>query len=491
MKHIITTFQHRIIKPIINTFKQISYRILRFIDRKPLLSFFGLLGILLLFIVIGSILRKPSDAVTTEHNEPQQVDVFSIGAAPRMKFSGRVEKSGVITIPAQTGGIVNRIDVQPGQQIQRGNRLISISSNYTGSSIPSLNRQIAAQSYKQVEENYPIQMELLAKRREIAQKTDAQADELRDIASKSIADTQSQISLNEQILDSLNGQIENLEQTNTGGSNDQVILQMQQAKSGVLSGLGALKSALRSTEFQTNNENEPARLSDLGRELTEKQLDIEEKAINMSKEIAQLNLKIAQVSESLLYPSAPSGGVVERVFVRPGQSVSPGTPLLSFVSDKNIANIIVKVSPDIAKQLSRIDPSIIRIGDKKIELVPRYVSTEPTDGTLHSALFTLTEEDSQSLVDNSNVRVEIPIGQAQSTASVPYVPIDAVFQTQDKSIIYIATQSAEGNYIVQGREVELGPVFGSFVEVQKGLSPTDQVILNRNIIAGDAITFSL
>jgi multidrug efflux pump subunit AcrA (membrane-fusion protein) len=491
MKHIVITFQQRIIQPIVNIFKHISQRLLQFIDRKPFLSFFGLLGILVLCIVIGSILRKPSDAVTTEHKEPQEVDIFSIGAAPKMKFSGRVEKSGVITIPAQTGGIVNRIDVQPGQQIQRGNRLISLSSNYNGASIPSLSRQIAAQNYKQVEENYPLQMEMLAKRREIAQKTDAQADKLRDIASKSIDDTNSQISLNEQIVNSLHGQIEYLEQTNTGGNNDQTILQMQQAKSGVLSGLSALKNALRTTEYQVSNENEPARLSDVGRELTEKQLDIEEKSINMSKEIAQLNLRIAQVGESLLYPSAPSAGVVERVFVRPGQSVGPGTPLLSFVSDKNIANIIVKVSPEIAKQLSRIDPSTLRIGDKQLELVPRYVSTEPTDGTLHSVLFTLSEEDSRSLADGSNVRVEIPIGLAQSTASVPYVPIDAVFQTQDTSIIYIATQSAEGNYIVQGREVELGPIFGSFVEVQQGLFPTDQVILNRNVIAGDAVTFSL
>ena len=37
------------------------------------------------------------------------------------------------------------------------------------------------------------------------------------------------------------------------------------------------------------------------------------------------------------------------------------------------------------------------------------------------------------------------------------------------------------------QEVVLGEVVGSYVEVIEGLNEGDQVILNRNIIAGDSV----
>jgi hypothetical protein len=330
---------------------------------------------------------------------------------------------------------------------------------------------------------------MIKKRREIAEKSDSQADQLRDIASQSINDTKSQISLNEQILSSLDSQIIELEKTNVDGENDALILQAKQGKSGVLSGLNALRSALRSTEYQTSGEEEPANLSDLGREVTLKQLEIEEKALSLSREIARLNLKIAQISESLYYPASPESAVVEKVFVSFGQSVNPGTPLVTLNMDKNVSNVRVLVSSDLAEQISRIEKSTVYIQGQPVELQPRYISSEPTDGSLHSVIFTIPKEYGEQITDGSSIKIEMPIGQAKSTISVPYVPIDAVFQTQSTAVIYVASASAEQGYVAHGKEVTLGSVFGSFVQITKGILPDDQVILNRGILSGDPVSF--
>lgn len=136
-----------------------------------------------------------------------------------------------------------------------------------------------------------------------------------------------------------------------------------------------------------------------------------------------------------------------------------------------------------------IERSSIQLGSERIELTPRYVSSEPTEGNLHSVLFTVPEISAALVADGSRVSVEIPVGQAKASVSVPYVPIDAVFQTQDTSLVYVASRSGEGVYTATAKTVELGAVFGSYVQIRSGISAEDQVILDRNILSGDAVTF--
>lgn len=461
----------------------------RILDARPMTSFFAVLLFLVGLIILGNVLRRPPTISDTQINEPAKVNIFSIGEAPRIVFSGVVEKSGVVKIVAQTPGIVSYVNVREGSRVWGGQILLGLATNYAGASIPAASRQIAEQNYTFTEANVPAQIEMIKKRREIAERGDAQADQLRDIAAQSIQATKDQISLNEQILSSLDAQIAALESTNIGGANDALILQAKQGKAGVLSGLSALRSALRTTEYQSSNDKEPAQLSNLGKDLTLKQLEVEERSVQLSKEIARLNLRIAQINESLMYPVAPGAGTVERVYVTPGQSVSPGTVLATVNCDTNLTTIVVPVSTEIAQQVSRIERSSIQLGSERIELTPRYVSSEPTEGNLHSVLFTVPEISAALVADGSRVSVEIPVGQAKASVSVPYVPIDAVFQTQDTSLVYVASRSGEGVYTATAKTVELGAVFGSYVQIRSGISAEDQVILDRNILSGDAVTF--
>ena len=60
--------------------------------------------------------------------------------------------------------------------------------------------------------------------------------------------------------------------------------------------------------------------------------------------------------------------------------------------------------------------------------------------------------------------------------------VDSVFQTQDQAFVYVAN-----NGYAESRKIVLGQVLGRFVEVTKGLSEEDQVILDRFVITGDPV----
>src|ERR1700690_2816105 len=79
------------------------------LDRRPLLSFFGFLGLLLVLIIIGNAIRKPKVTVTAEQ-PPKPVSVYSIGGSPKVTLSAQIEKSGVVNLVSQAGGVVQSIN---------------------------------------------------------------------------------------------------------------------------------------------------------------------------------------------------------------------------------------------------------------------------------------------------------------------------------------------------------------------------------------------
>ncbi len=459
-----------------------------FADKRPLPAFFALLGIFLLFIIAGNFLRTPKQTDKVTETAPKAVTVFGIGESPKVELTAKVEKSGVVTIVAQTPGIVQGINVTPGVQVGKGTGLVWLSTNYQGGSIPSAARQIAQKNYDFVVTNYDVQKEMIGKRREIANKLDDQAAELREISDNSISDTKSLISLNEEILTSLNANIAYLESTNVGGANDAAILEAKSGKTAVLAGINGLKSGLEMLEYQTNNDQEPAELSRLSRDLTNKQLDLEERSLDLTRELSRLNLLIARISEAMMYPVSPVAGTVERVHVNIGQNVNPGDPLVTVSGNAGTLRLTALVGSDIARGVSKLEPSVVQIGGKVLEVTPLYVSREPTDGALHAIVYVLPDYYAEKLTNATYVTVEVPMQSEKSVASVPFVPLDAVFQTQTGAYVFVASSSADANRVAVNRPVTLGEVVGSFVRIAQGLASGDQIILDRNVVAGDHVT---
>lgn len=467
----------------VNEKRKVAYQgTMKRVEKRPVLAFLGLLLILFGLILISSTINKPESAAEEISTPVKEVQVYDIGSSPSITVQAVVEKSGVIKIVSLGSGVVSSINVEPGESVGKGTNLIQLSSNYQGGNAPGVQAALAYAQYKNVTETYDSQKEIIAKQRELAEKSDDNSQELRSITNDSIGSSQSLIDLNNNILSSLQAQQDELEETNVGGANDQAILQTKQLKSQFQSANLQLNNSLSNARYQAGDDNIPAEISNLNKEIALKQLDIQEKALDLNKEVSRLNLVLAQIGASIMRPVSPVAGKVERVYVRVGQVVSPGTPLVQIVGNSDSLIAVALLSRETAQAVSRSLVSTLHFGNESFQEVPFYVSEDATDGRLYSAQYAIPEQYSGQITDKGYILIEIPISIPDTGSAIPYVPIDAVFQTQDDSFVFVAQ---DGKAV--SKKVLLGEVIGSYVEVIEGLSEGDQVILNRNIINGDSV----
>lgn len=452
------------------------------VQRRPLTSFFISLGILLGLIVLSNYAFSPKAAPAGTQITVKEVTTYKIGSVPRLNFQAQIEKSGVVKIMAQTGGVVQLINVTEGQSVGKGANLINLASNYEGGNAAGIQAAIAQKQYDTVAQTYDVQKEIIAKQRDVANKVRDNADKLRDISSQSLGDTQNLVDLNQQILDTIDQNLTNLEANNTGGVNNVTILQTKELKSQFMSAQNQIKTGLRNLQYSSDANNPPQQIADLQRDITLKQLDMQEKSLTLSKDVARLQLSLAYINTTLFHPTAPFAGVVDRIYVRVAQQVAPGTPLLSISGNSQTLNAVVKVPREIAQKISKQEASVLSINGQKLMLFPSFVSNDATDGTLYSVIFTIPPENAGRLTDGSFIMVEIPVGYPDTGTAMPFVPLDAIFQTQEQAIVYVVDGKK-----AKAKVVTLGDVSGKYAEIISGLNDGDQIILNRNVLEGDLI----
>jgi multidrug efflux pump subunit AcrA (membrane-fusion protein) len=453
------------------------------VDRRPFLSFIVLLILLTAAIVAGNYLRKPVEDTTQKETTPKEVTLYTFDENPSIVVSAQVDKSGVTKIVAQSGGIISDILVKEGSKVGKGQTLLRLSSNYSGGNASSIQRQIAETNYQNAVDTYDKQKDVIAKQRDIAEKGNTQASELREITRMSADDTRALVNENQSTLDNLNNQITQLTAKNTDGSNDAAIAQATQSRNTLEGALAQLKAGLRTADYQGNNEKAPAEIANTQKELTLRQLELQEKGLDVSKNIANLNLKLAQISESAMAPASPFSGVVERIYVIKGQNVAPGTVLLQVTGTVKSATAVALVSKDIAHQVSKLDASKMTYGSDTKEVTPTYVSTEATDGSLYSVSYIVPTDLLSKLTDNDSVSIRIPLVTNENNL---YVPIDALYQSGNTSYLFVATEK-DGKLVATEKEIKLGSINGSYSEVIDGLSKGDKIIVNRNVVSGDVI----
>lgn len=449
-----------------------------FIKRRPMASFFIAMAVLFLAIFLNALLT-PQPKTAEKDAVVKPVNIYRIGSAPRVNFSAKVDKEGVIQIVAQTPGIVSSVNVFEGQVVYRGSNLISLANNYQGGNALSVQRQMAATQYQNIKDTYETQKSLISNQKLLASKVDENSDEMRAITERSVGETRDLITLNASVIVSLEETIRTLEQT---GGDPATITQTRSLLVQARSANNQLYQGLRNSEYQASGQNPPAELSDLQRESTLKQLEVQEKALDLSREASRLQLVLAQISEATMYPAAPFEGIVQKVHVVLGQAVNPGMPLVTLAGTNKNATVTATVPAETAKKISDIEDSVLHIGGQEYLALPDYISTEATDGLLNSVTFALPDEVYDKVSDGEYIKIEVPIGNADTLETLPYIPIDIVSQTQDGAYVYVLK-----NNQAESKKITLGDVVGSNVAVLSGLSNLDQVILDRNIIDGEKV----
>lgn len=454
-----------------------------YVRKSPFVSFFIVLALLAALIILGSTIFKTKPLEEPKEASEKQVETFKVGTSPKITVQAEVEKTGVIKIVAQAPGIVSSINTYEGEVVHKGKNLISLSSNYYGGNAASIGRQIAQKQYQLSKDTLDTQKELITKQRQAAEKTDANSDEMRDIANRSLEETRGLLDLNEALLNQTNSNISDLkEATAPADLTNPAIFQAEAQKSQLQAAVNQLRQAVRASELQAAGDRPPAELSNLQREIALKNLDIQEKSLQANHEIAKLQVAMAQVNEAAFYPTTPFEGVVERIHVRVGEAVSPGTTLITISGVEGEIMLDAKVPAQTAKSISKLETSEITIKGQKITLMPAYVTGEATSGQLHSIIYHVPSEYQEFFTDGGFASISIPVGNPDTNSVVPFLPLDSIFQTQEDSTVYVVKDGK-----AESRKIQLGQVQGGYVAVLEGVGAEDEIILSRNVVEGDKV----
>jgi len=449
-----------------------------FIKQKPLASFFIVLFLLFAVIIIGNILNKPKPSPPMQ-TAVKSVSIYTIGEVPSTTFQAKIDKPGVIKIVSLTQGIIQYIAVSEGDTVHQGQQLFSVSTNYQGGNAPVIQAQIADDQYKNVVNTFSEQKDLIQQQRDIANINHDNFSNVQNIATASANETNNLINANQTVLDTLNLQLTNDKNNNLPQSTiipeETQINQLQGAQN-------QLRAALRNLSEQTDSGKPQGRLADAQLDTALKQLDIQEKSLELNKEVSKLQADIADVYAAAMFPSSPFSATVERVYVRIGQVVSPGTPLAEISASDPHTSAIVDLPGNIVKNISSLSAATVYIGNTSVAVRPAFIPTESTNGFLYSLIYPLPDFLNVKITDGEYVRIDIPLGQPDTSAAVPFIPLDAIYQTQDSNYLMLVKNNKA---VVQ--KVLIGNIFGSFSEITHGLKSGDQVILDRNVIAGDNV----
>jgi multidrug efflux pump subunit AcrA (membrane-fusion protein) len=453
--------------------KIITARSYSFIQRHPFASLSIVLGIFLLLMIVGNVLLSPKKSTQEVTNAPKKVQVFSVGKAAEISYQGKIEKSGVVKILAQAPGVVESINVSEGQEIGQGANILSMASNYSGGNTLSVARQLAAVTYQNTKDTYNSQKDIISQQRQLADKNKDNAASMRDIVNSSAASTSNLISLQQDIVNQL--------QTNVDNATPADKFAAQTALAPAKSALIQMQSSYNSLQLQANSTS--ADIANLNHDIAIKQLDLQEKSLQTALNTAGLQLRMAAINEASMFPASPFSGTVNKIFVHEGDSVNPGTPLAQISADSQHGEVAVYVPANIAQNISRYEASTLFFPNKTVRMTPTVVSLDATNGTLYSVVYDLGDADINRLTDSAYIPVQIPIGVPQASNIDPYIPLDSVFQTQEEAFVYVVDdQSRAKSY-----KVKLGQIQGQYVEALSGVPQNAKVILNRNVIEGDKV----
>jgi len=453
------------------------------VQKRPFFSFFFALGVLFGFLLLGSILSNLNKKETPKVVLVKEIQTYKLGELPKIKLQAKIEKQGVIKIVAQTPGIVNNINLTEGQTVNAGTVIVSLASNYNGANAASVQRQLAGAQYQNNKDTYEAQKEIIKKQREITDKSKENTEELRRITENSLSDTRGSIDYNEDLLEMLDNSIKSLESMNADGAQTQAILAAKGQRGQLASGVNQLRSGLRQAEYSVGTDNPPTELANIQKDITIKQLEVQEKSLELGKQVSSLQFTLASINESLMYPSAPFDAVIQKIHVQAGQNVTPGTILATISCLTPKGTVVINVPRNIAYSISRTEMTNFSFGKKRISLIPSYISTEATDGQLYSIVYTLPNENSLEATDEEYITADVPIGIINTSSNIPFIPLDAVYQNQDEAYVFVVDGSK-----VKSKKIQLGVIYGRYVEIENGLDQKDQVVLTRNVVTGDNIT---
>ncbi len=198
---------------------------------------------------------------------------------------------------------------------------------------------------------------------------------------------------------------------------------------------------------------------------------------------ARAALQSAQEGVAYTEVRAPYAGVVTRRNVEVGETVSPGTPLMSGLSLQYL-RVAVDVPQSIVDRVRRIRKAAVYVGERRVEASRLTIFPEAaaTSSTFRARLE--LPENAADLYPGMFVKVAFVIGAAPRLL----VPHSSLVERGEITAVYVLDAAGRASL----RQVRLGHRFDETIEVLAGLEAgeriaTDPLAAMRQLAAGTAV----
>ncbi len=237
---------------------------------------------------------------------------------------------------------------------------------------------------------------------------------------------------------------------------------LQQAEAGLV------EARARAAEAQTNYE----RVADMYQRKVVSKAQYDQALANRDAATARLTAAEAGLSsarEGVGYTeiTAPYAGVVTKRLVEVGELVTPGRPLMTGLSLRDL-RVSLNVPQSVVGAVRRIGKAAIYTGDHRVEATKITIFPEAaTPSSTFRARIDLPPNAAE-LSPGMYVKVGLVIGEAQRLL----VPASALVQRSEVTAVYVVndrTGTTELRYLRTGHR------FGERVEILAGLAPGERV----------------
>jgi len=182
---------------------------------------------------------------------------------------------------------------------------------------------------------------------------------------------------------------------------------------------------------------------------------------------ARAGLSAAREGVSYTEVRSPYAGVVTRRLVQAGESVQPGTPLMSGLSLQYL-RVNVDLPQSLVEKVRVIRKAAIYVNGRRIDATKLTLSPQASPETNTFRVRVDLPENAADLYPGMFVKVAFVVGEAERLL----IPATTLVERSEVTAVYV--QGAEGHIAL--RQVRVGHRFDDKVEVLAGLDPSEVLI---------------
>jgi RND family efflux transporter MFP subunit len=184
---------------------------------------------------------------------------------------------------------------------------------------------------------------------------------------------------------------------------------------------------------------------------------------------ARAGLGAAQEGVAYTEVRAPYAGIVTRRMVEVGETVQPGSPLMSGVSLQYL-RVNVELPQSVVEKVRAIRKAAIYVDSKRVEATSFTVFPEADAATHTFHARANLPANATDLHPGMFVKVGLVVGEADRLL----IPVTALVTRSEVTAVYVLSKAGAASL----RQIRVGQRFAERVEVLAGLSVGDQVVLD-------------